>query len=120
VLLGEAYALVAQRVDHAVVERDQVVDVGLADRQEARGERLIVDEAPRVGGQRPMADGPPHQADADRERQRQRDLDADQRVGLGPDQPAAQAGQRQVHHHEIGDQPGAEAHTEISYFSKRR
>ena len=120
VLLGEAHALVAQAIDHAVVERDQLVDVGLADRQEARRERLVVDEAAGVRGERPIADGAPDEADADRQRRDQRDFDADQRVGLGPHQPAAEAGQRQVHHHEVGDQPRPEAHTVISYFSKRR
>ena len=48
------------------------------------------------------------------------DLDANQGVRLCPHQPAAESGQGQVHHHEVGDQPGAEAHTVISYFSKRR
>ena len=119
-LLGEAHALVAQAIDHAVVERDQLVDVGLADRQEARGEGLVVDEAAGVGGERPIADGAPHEADADRQRHGQGDLDADERVRLRPHEPAAEAGQRQVHHHEVGDQPRPEAHTVISYFSKRR
>jgi hypothetical protein len=121
VLLGEADPLVAQPVDHPVVERDDLVDVGLAHRQEARRERLVVHQAPGVRRQRAVGEGAADEADADGEGEGQRAFDGEQPPGRRlPHQPAADAGHGQVHHHEVGHQPAAEAHTGISYFSKRR
>ena len=57
---------------------------------------------------------------ADSQRDQEDRLDGEQPEAVVEKQVGAEAGEDQVEHDEVGDGAAAQAHTVISYFSKRR
>ena len=119
-LLGDAHALVAEMVDHPVVDADQLVDLRLADRQEPRRELLVSNQAQALGGEPEMPVHLARQPQAGDQRQREDGFDGNQPEGVVEKQVDGQRGEDRVQGDEIGDGAPAQAHTGISYFSKRR
>ena len=120
VLLGDAHAFVPEMVDHPVVDADQLVDLRLPDRQEPRRELLVSNQAQALGGEPEIPVHLAPQAQPDDERQREDGFDGNQPEGVCEKQIDSQRGEHRVQGDEIGDGAPAQAHTGISYFSKRR
>ena len=119
-LLGDAHALFPEVVDHPVVDADQLVDLRLSDRQEPRREFLVANQAQALGGEPEMAVHLARQPQADDQREREDDLDRNQPEGVVEKQVDGQRCEDRVQGDEVGDGAPAQAHTVISYFSKRR
>ncbi len=120
VLLREPHALVAQVVDHAVVDADDLVDLGLAHRQEPGRELLVADQPQALGGQPELAVHLARQPQTHEERHGEHRFDADQPEPVVEEEVDGQRREDQVDRDEVGDGAPAEGHTVISYFSKRR
>ena len=119
-LFGEPHALLAQMIDHPVVDADQLVDLRLTDRQEPRRELLVADQPQPLASHPELPKHLTRQAHPDGERQHEHRLDGQQPDRVVEEEIGAQRREDQMEDNEVDDGPRAQAHTLISYFSKRR
>jgi hypothetical protein len=119
-LLLQSSPLVAQAVDHAVVDRDQLVDFGLADGTQSRREVMIANQLDAGACEIDVAVHLPRQRDARHQRGDEHSLGDEQPQWILDEQRNSGPDEEQVHGGQIGDEPRALRHTWISYFSRRR
>ena len=123
-LLREPHPLVAQVVDHPVVDADQRVHLRLPDRQEARREILVADQPrPRSASSSCTIQSRATSRRPDDERERRTATSTAEQPERGCCEQEIDAERRRRSawsDDEVGDELGAQAHTVISYFSNRR
>ena len=119
-LLLQAHALLAQVVDHPVVDADHGVDVRVADFEEPRGELALAQHLRALAYGYQRARQPGDDGDADGERHDEDDLDADKPEDVLLQQPPGQGGEHGVDDDQVDDEAAPQVHGLIPYFSKRR
>jgi hypothetical protein len=120
VLFRDSHAFGAEVIHHTVVHLDDRVHFRLTDRQEPRGELLVANESQALRGESDLLVHLPREPESDRQREHEDRFDRDQPEMAVEEQVGAEPREEQVQHHEVGDGAPAQAHTAISYFSKRR
>jgi hypothetical protein len=119
-LLLQLDALAAKRVDHPVVDVDQAVQIWLAHLAHARHEVAVLEQPGTLAHELDRLQEAPDQRQAAKERDEDDGFDSDQPPAVSDDHEGRHQPHEGVHRDEIEDEPGAQAHTGISYFSSRR
>ncbi len=119
-LLLQLHPFAPQRVDHAVVDLNQPIDVGLPDLADARHEVAVLEQLGAFAHEVERAEETADEREAGQQRNRENGLDGDQEDPALDHHEVGDTRHQQVHDDKVGQEPGAKAHTGISYFSKRR
>jgi hypothetical protein len=119
-LLLQLDALAAERVDHPVVDLDQAIEVWLADLAYTRHEVAVLEQLGALADELDRLQEAPDQCEAAEERDHDHGLDDEQPPAAACDHEGRDEAHQDVDGNQVEDEPGAEAHTGISYFSIRR
>jgi hypothetical protein len=113
-------ALIAERVDHAVVDAHEPIDAGLAHLPVARHQVAVLEQLCAVADEVERGEEAVDQEQAGGERRDENGFRGEQPPGVGANQPDRGPRQQAVDDNEVEDELRPEGHPGISYFSNRR